>query len=214
MNKKNKHQKQGHNPNEETSGADAAAHEDASGQQKTGQGNNLQGNAQGNSEGKKFKKENSEDQEKTVKMIFSEPKYYNDQDHPIFEANKVYELQGADWIERWIKRGGRVIEDDNEEDLQVAEQKSGPSTAEGAAEYDKKKKFDAQQAGLKKPEPLADASGNLKSPADSRKENGADKKTPDEATATDNGVQNDETVSHDDHSDGPNSEAKTDAEKL
>lgn len=46
-----------------------------------------------------------------VKMIFTENKFYNDLKNPIFEANKVYELEGADWIQRWLKRGGAIVDE-------------------------------------------------------------------------------------------------------
>ena len=46
----------------------------------------------------------------SVKMKFSEHKYYNDLNVPMFEAGKVYVLEGADWIQRWIKRGGQIVE--------------------------------------------------------------------------------------------------------
>lgn len=45
-----------------------------------------------------------------VKMRFKEHKYYNDLDKPHFEAGKVYELEGAGWIQRWLKRGGEIVE--------------------------------------------------------------------------------------------------------
>lgn len=62
---------------------------------------------------KKAKKESSleeSNQPQVVKMKFSEDKYYNDLDKPIFEKDKVYELEGAGWIQRWVKRGGEVVE--------------------------------------------------------------------------------------------------------
>lgn len=46
-----------------------------------------------------------------VKMKFKEDKFYTDRDKPIFEAGKVYELEGADWIQRWLKRGGEIVHD-------------------------------------------------------------------------------------------------------
>lgn len=46
-----------------------------------------------------------------VKMKFSEEKFYNDQTKPMFEAGKVYELEGFDWIQRWLKRGGEIVEE-------------------------------------------------------------------------------------------------------
>lgn len=45
-----------------------------------------------------------------VKMKFSEHKYYNDLNKPLFMAGEVYELEGADWIQRWVKRGGEIVE--------------------------------------------------------------------------------------------------------
>jgi len=55
------------------------------------------------------KSESSESIQK-VKMKFSEHKYYNDLNNPIFDAGKVYELEGAAWIQRWLKRGGEIVE--------------------------------------------------------------------------------------------------------
>lgn len=48
-----------------------------------------------------------------VKMIFSESKFYNDLANPIFGPGKVYELEGDDWIQRWIKRGGTIVESES-----------------------------------------------------------------------------------------------------
>ena len=48
--------------------------------------------------------------EGAVRMVFKEHKYYNDMDTPMFEAGKVYMLEGADWIARWLKRGGEIVE--------------------------------------------------------------------------------------------------------
>lgn len=53
------------------------------------------------------------DSKEKVCMTFSEPKFYTDLSKPIFEAGKVYELEGADWIQRWIKRGGVIVEKDS-----------------------------------------------------------------------------------------------------
>lgn len=54
--------------------------------------------------------EGSELKEGEVLMKFSEHKYYTDQDTPIFYAGKTYKLEGAAWIERWLKRGGTIVE--------------------------------------------------------------------------------------------------------
>lgn len=45
-----------------------------------------------------------------VLMRFSEHKYYNDLGKPIFEAGKIYELEGANWIRRWLNRGGIIVD--------------------------------------------------------------------------------------------------------
>lgn len=44
-----------------------------------------------------------------VKMKFTEHKYYNDLNNPIFFAGKVYEIEGDDQIQRWLKRGGIIV---------------------------------------------------------------------------------------------------------
>lgn len=45
-----------------------------------------------------------------VLMRFSENKIYNDLNKPIFYKGEVYELEGKAWIERWLKRGGEIVE--------------------------------------------------------------------------------------------------------
>jgi len=45
-----------------------------------------------------------------VLMRFKEHKFYTDLNKPHFEAGKVYELEGRDWINRWIKRGGELVD--------------------------------------------------------------------------------------------------------
>lgn len=45
-----------------------------------------------------------------VKMRFKEHKYYNDLTTPAFYAGEIYELEGAEWIQRWLKRGGEIVE--------------------------------------------------------------------------------------------------------
>lgn len=56
-----------------------------------------------------------------VLMRFSENKFYNDLSKPEFEAGKVYRLKGADWIQRWLKRGGEIV---TEELLEVEAEES------------------------------------------------------------------------------------------
>jgi hypothetical protein len=53
-------------------------------------------------------------EELKVLMRFSEHKFYNDLNKPIFEAGKIYELEGAAWIQRWTKRGGEIVENAKE----------------------------------------------------------------------------------------------------
>lgn len=43
-----------------------------------------------------------------VKMKFKENKFFNDLDNPMFLAGVEYELEGADWIQRWLRRGGEI----------------------------------------------------------------------------------------------------------
>lgn len=45
-----------------------------------------------------------------VFMRFSTNQHYNDQNNPIFEAGKIYPMKGRDWIHRWLKRGGEIVE--------------------------------------------------------------------------------------------------------
>lgn len=47
-----------------------------------------------------------------VKMRFTEEKYYNDPNTPHFEKGKIYEVQGQDIINRWLKRGGEIVTDE------------------------------------------------------------------------------------------------------
>lgn len=61
-----------------------------------------------------------------VKMKFSEHKYYNDLNEPIFRAGEVYELEGAEWIQRWLKRGGVIVEGN----LEMPSAEPNPSTVE------------------------------------------------------------------------------------
>lgn len=49
-----------------------------------------------------------------VWMRFSEHKYYNDLNVPIFEAGVVYKLEGEMWIHRWMKRGGEIVAEPTE----------------------------------------------------------------------------------------------------
>jgi hypothetical protein len=51
-----------------------------------------------------------EEPKKKIYMKFSENKFYSDQKNPIFEAGKIYALDGWDWVSRWVKRGGEVLE--------------------------------------------------------------------------------------------------------
>lgn len=50
------------------------------------------------------------DMSQKVKMKFSEDKFYNDLNKPMFLAGEIYELEGAGWIQRWLKRGGEIVE--------------------------------------------------------------------------------------------------------
>lgn len=45
-----------------------------------------------------------------VKMKFTENKFYNDMNKPMFHAGEVYEMEGVEWIQRWLRRGGIIVE--------------------------------------------------------------------------------------------------------
>lgn len=45
-----------------------------------------------------------------VKMMFSTNQFYNDLDVPLYRPGVVYEIEGADKIQRWLKRGGVIVE--------------------------------------------------------------------------------------------------------
>jgi len=59
----------------------------------------------------------------TVKMRFKENKFYNDLDVPLYIAGEVYVIKGADMIQRWLKRGGEIVEGD----LEFPETEANPS---------------------------------------------------------------------------------------
>jgi len=59
---------------------------------------------------KKEKVKTDKDGEVVVKMKFSSTQFYRDPDVPIFNAGEVYEVKGAEWINRWLKRGGEIVE--------------------------------------------------------------------------------------------------------
>ena len=63
-----------------------------------------------NDQGKK--EQPSKEAPKKVLMRFEENKFYNDMDNPEFEAGKVYTLEGENWINRWLKRGGIIMTED------------------------------------------------------------------------------------------------------
>lgn len=50
---------------------------------------------------------------KTVKMKFHADMYYGNQDVPLYRAGEVYEIsdEGRGMIDRWLKRGGVIVEE-------------------------------------------------------------------------------------------------------
>ena len=47
----------------------------------------------------------------TVTIVFSEDKFYNDLDKPMFEKGIHYEIDNNPaWIQRWLNRGGMLVE--------------------------------------------------------------------------------------------------------
>ena len=61
---------------------------------------------------KKSDNQNSEKslQSNVVKMRFKEAKFYNDLSKPLYLPGEVYQIEGADMIQRWLKRGGEIVE--------------------------------------------------------------------------------------------------------
>lgn len=55
-------------------------------------------------------KQKEVDDQQSVKMKFKEDKFYNDLNVPLYEKDKVYEIKGADMIQRWVRRGGEIVE--------------------------------------------------------------------------------------------------------
>lgn len=49
---------------------------------------------------------------KKVLMRFGASQFYNDQNIPIFNGGQIYVLEGASWIERWMKRGGEIVSEE------------------------------------------------------------------------------------------------------
>jgi len=63
-------------------------------------------------EEKKQQKEKLAELDKSEKVLmrFKEDKFYNDLNTPIFKSGEVYEMEGSSWIQRWVKRGGEIVE--------------------------------------------------------------------------------------------------------
>jgi hypothetical protein len=45
----------------------------------------------------------------SVVMVFNDFKYYSDPNTPLYEPGKQYTIDGADMIQRWLKRGGKIV---------------------------------------------------------------------------------------------------------
>ena len=58
----------------------------------------------------KEKAKSKQTNENVVKMKFKEHKFYRDMSTPHYYAGQVYEIEGADQIQRWLKRGGEIVE--------------------------------------------------------------------------------------------------------
>lgn len=61
--------------------------------------------------------------QQSVVMKFKDNKFYNDQEKPLYEAGKEYRIQGADMIQRWLKRGGEIVGGE----LEMPDQTADPS---------------------------------------------------------------------------------------
>lgn len=75
---------------------------------------------------------------KPVRMKFGVDMYYNDLSTPLYQAGKVYEIEGR-MIARWMKRGGEIVDEPVSEQPKVQEQKPAldsevKESVEGAGE--------------------------------------------------------------------------------
>jgi hypothetical protein len=55
--------------------------------------------------------------------------FYNNPDVPIYEANKVYEVED-NMVNRWLIRGGEIVEDAPHKELKIPEKESIPDGKE------------------------------------------------------------------------------------
>ena len=99
-----------------------------------------------------------EGKSKKVLMRFGEDMFYNDQTKPYFEKGKVYEVKGADQIERWLKRGGVIVEGTYAGD----EKLEAPVPVKDHLE-DKSKELEAVASGEEKTEDDEKETGPMKS---------------------------------------------------
>lgn len=58
----------------------------------------------------KIKEEKAVELTGTVKMIFTEDKFYNDLKNPLYKAGIVYDVEKP-MVQRWLKRGGKIVVD-------------------------------------------------------------------------------------------------------
>ena len=77
-----------------------------------------------------------------VFMRFQQHQYFNDLNTPLFEAGKIYELVGAAWIQRWMKRGGEIVEKKDSEKVEKPAEQNPIPTVESASEKEEENSTD------------------------------------------------------------------------
>lgn len=76
-----------------------------------------------------------------TKMIFTEDKFYNDLNKPLYLANTEYEIE-PQMVDRWLRRGGKIVT--NETQVPEAPAQAPVETQEPVAGDDEKKEDGAE----------------------------------------------------------------------
>jgi hypothetical protein len=92
-------------------------------------------------------KARQENDAQIVKMKFKEDKFYNNPFVAHFEKDKIYEVRGGDMIQRWLKRGGEIVQGE----LEVPEPKPNPSVL-----VEEQPKQEEAPEQIKEAEPVAE----------------------------------------------------------
>lgn len=71
---------------------------------------------------------------KTTKMKFSVDMFYGNPDVPLYMPGQVYDVE-KHMVSRWLKRGGQIVEDAEEQQPVAEEAAPGEKTEDGAAKH-------------------------------------------------------------------------------